>query len=93
VARLGGDEFAALLPGAHSAEADAAAHAVRGTFAWEVPLTGGPVRVGGSIGYALGGPRRSPDDVLAGADAAMYADKRTRRERLVDQSWAGGSGL
>jgi diguanylate cyclase (GGDEF)-like protein len=79
VARLGGDEFAVLVPGAGTAEATATAAAIRDGFAWEVPLAAGPVRVGGSIGFALGGPDRSPDEVLAAADVAMYTDKYDRR--------------
>ncbi|GAA2661373.1 diguanylate cyclase domain-containing protein [Paractinoplanes durhamensis] len=78
VARLGGDEFAALLPQADADRAREVAEAVRQTFRWDVPLSTGPVRVGGSVGHALGGPGFSPDNVLAEADAAMYVEKHSR---------------
>ncbi|WP_433365274.1 diguanylate cyclase domain-containing protein [Actinoplanes sp. CA-142083] len=78
VARLGGDEFAALLPASGLAEAETVAEAVHRALSWEIPLATGPVRVGASIGYALGGPGQSPDDVLATADAAMYSQKHAR---------------
>jgi diguanylate cyclase (GGDEF)-like protein len=83
VARLGGDEFAVLLPGARAELATATAMAIRGVFDWPAPLSTGPVPVGGSIGYALGGPGRSLDEVFAGADAAMYADKHGRRTASI----------
>jgi diguanylate cyclase (GGDEF)-like protein len=78
VARLGGDEFAVLLPRSGPDRAAEVANEIRRTLAWEVPLTGGPVRIGASIGYALGGPGYSPDDVLAAADTAMYVQKHAR---------------
>ncbi|MEU4240579.1 GGDEF domain-containing protein [Actinoplanes sp. NPDC026619] len=78
VARLGGDEFAALLPHTGAGRATEVATAIRECFGWEVPLSTGPVRVGGSVGCALGGPGFSPDHVLAEADAAMYAEKHAR---------------
>jgi diguanylate cyclase (GGDEF)-like protein len=79
VARLAGDEFAVLLPGARARQATAAAEVVRGIFTTEITVAAGPVWVGGSIGYALGGPGRTPDEVLAGAYAALYASKHGRR--------------
>jgi diguanylate cyclase (GGDEF)-like protein len=78
VARLGGDEFAVLLPHADGARAAEVADGVRDAFRWEVALSTGPVRVGGSVGQALGGPGVSPDSVLAEADAAMYIEKHSR---------------
>ncbi|GIF17275.1 diguanylate cyclase (GGDEF)-like protein [Actinoplanes tereljensis] len=78
VARLGGDEFAALLPDTEAERAATVAAEVRRCFDWEIPLSTGPVRVGGSVGSALGGPGLSPDAVLAEADAAMYAEKHSR---------------
>jgi diguanylate cyclase (GGDEF)-like protein len=82
VARLGGDEFAVLLPGGRQEHAAAMAAAIRDAFAAAMPLTTGPVRVGGSVGYGLGCPGRSPEEVLAAADDAMYADKHSRRSLL-----------
>ncbi|GIM97609.1 diguanylate cyclase domain-containing protein [Paractinoplanes toevensis] len=78
VARLGGDEFAALLPHTDAERAATVAAEVRRCFDWAIPLSTGPVRVGGSVGSALGGPGLSPDAVLAEADAAMYVEKHSR---------------
>ncbi|WP_433294735.1 diguanylate cyclase domain-containing protein [Actinoplanes sp. CA-030573] len=85
VARLGGDEFAVLVPGSGRERAEAVAEGLERALAREVPLATGPVRVGGSIGYAMGAPGRSPDEVLAEADAAMYHRKHSRSpaDRLV----------
>jgi diguanylate cyclase (GGDEF)-like protein len=68
--RLGGDEFALLLPGADAAGAGAVAERVRTTIAAEVG------RVGASCGVATMEPGRTADELLALADAAMYACKR-----------------
>jgi diguanylate cyclase (GGDEF)-like protein len=76
VARLGGDEFAVLLPQAGAEHARATETAVRSCFDWDFPVHTGPVRAGGSIGYAVSAPGYSPEEVLAAADAAMYHRKR-----------------
>jgi diguanylate cyclase (GGDEF)-like protein len=76
VARLGGDEFAVLLPQAGAEHARAAEAAMRSCFSWDFPLCTGPIRAGGSIGYAVSAPGYSPEEVLAAADAAMYQQKR-----------------
>lgn len=68
------------------------AEAVHQALGWEIPLATGPVRVGASIGYAVGGPGRSPDDVLAEADAAMYARKHARATPAFVAGQPGGSG-
>ncbi|MBU2669926.1 GGDEF domain-containing protein [Actinoplanes bogorensis] len=78
VARLGGDEFAVLLPDADEHAARTVADAVRSSFHQDVHLTTGPVRVGGSLGTAVATPNCTPDEVLATADAAMYANKHAR---------------
>jgi predicted signal transduction protein with EAL and GGDEF domain len=78
VARLGGDEFAVLLPNAGAEQARTVESAVRSCFDWAFPLTTGPIRAAGSIGYAVGTPGDSLDEVLAAADAAMYHRKRYR---------------
>jgi diguanylate cyclase (GGDEF)-like protein len=77
VARLGGDEFAVVLPRCEPGEAQSVAEqiaaAIRDDFEAErAPLTA-------SIGIApFGvGRRLSYDSLLAGADAAMYAAKRS----------------
>jgi diguanylate cyclase (GGDEF)-like protein len=80
VARLGGDEFAVLLWNVNGANAAAKA----GTL--EAAVYGTPVRwdastlvVGASAGVALLGALDTPADIIARADAAMYARKAERK--------------
>ena len=77
LARLGGDEFTALVPG--GAEA-AEALASRLITAVDQPIRLGPpvdgdISVGLSVGIAVGAPGADPSQVLAEADAALYAAK------------------
>src|SRR5580698_5524439 len=81
VARIGGDEFAVLLWNVNGANAAAKAGAL------EAAVYGTPVRwnastlvVGASAGVALLGALDTPADVIARADAAMYARKAERRD-------------
>lgn len=80
VARIGGDEFAVLLWNVDGANAAAKAGAL------EAAVYGTPVRwssstlvVGASAGVVLLGALDSPADVIARADAAMYARKDERK--------------
>jgi diguanylate cyclase (GGDEF)-like protein len=80
VARVGGDEFVVLLW--NVAEAGAAAKAA----ALEAAVYATPVRwgastlvVGASAGIAMVGPLDTPAEVMARADAAMYARKAERQ--------------
>ena len=75
VARLGGDEFAVLLSDARTTDAESVAAALRSCFAWPFPLSSGPLEAGGTVGFAVGAPGQSPDEVLAAADRAMYRMK------------------
>ncbi len=79
VARLGGDEFAVLLEGAHrvQAEADAVSVAERIAAALRTPVdvAGVAHRLYASIGIASGSGTASADDLLRGADRAMYVAK------------------
>jgi len=74
VARLGGDEFAVVL-GDGGKPAAALAEALKDCFIAPFRLSAGPLRVGGTVGCAVGNPGQSPDEVLAAADQAMYRDK------------------
>ena len=80
-ARVGGDEFLVLLDDVATREAAlAVAHRVAARL--RAPHVLGPHRVvaTGSIGVALGPDgRASADGIVAAADAAMYAAKRTGR--------------
>ncbi|MFI5349885.1 MAG: GGDEF domain-containing protein, partial [Elusimicrobiota bacterium] len=86
VARYGGEEFTILLPRAESAGAQRRAEAIRAAIEAESFTIGfETVKVTVSIGLAHF-PRdaASPEDVVARADAAMYAAKSGGRNRVVD---------
>ena len=79
VARIGGDEFAVLLWNTSEANATAKAAALEAAvFATPVRWGNSTLVVGASAGVAPIGPLDTPTDVLALADAAMYARKRER---------------
>ncbi len=90
VARLGGDEFVVLLwnlsgPTA-AAKADALEHAI---FATEVQWESSTLVVGASSGVALIGALDTPVELLARADAAMYARKCGRQNSSLRLPLAG----
>ena len=81
VARFGGDEFVVLLWNVTEAEAlDKAAALERAVYATPVRWGASTVVVGASAGVTLLGPLDTPADVLARADAAMYARKHQRHD-------------
>jgi len=81
VARVGGDEFAVLLWNVNGANAAAKAGALEAAvFATPLRWNASTLVVGASAGVALLGALDSPADVIARADAAMYARKAERRE-------------
>jgi diguanylate cyclase (GGDEF)-like protein len=82
VARLGGDEFAVLLPRETPAEAELVCRSLEHAIPAEVS-TPGNRRIEASVGFAafVEGVE-SVDDVLAAADAAMYAAKHGRPRPL-----------
>lgn len=90
VARVGGDEFAVLLENLGSAEvAEGLAERVAAALAAPVVVGGHRTRAAGSVGLAVA-PDDGTDvaDLLAAADAAMYAAKAT------GSGWArAGAGL
>ncbi|MEJ5868567.1 sensor domain-containing diguanylate cyclase [Pseudokineococcus sp. 5B2Z-1] len=84
LARLGGDEFALLIEGSSSAASVVRRleEVLAGTYA----LTGTDLRVGVSTGVAHVGaddPTPTADELLARADAAMYAAKRAGKGVVV----------
>jgi diguanylate cyclase (GGDEF)-like protein len=86
VARYGGEEFVILLPRAEAAGAARKAEAIRAAIEAENFALGfETVKVTVSIGLAHF-PRdaASPEDLVARADAAMYAAKSSGRNRVVD---------
>ena len=82
VARFGGEEFVVLLPGADAEEAQGFAERVRAAIAVaddEQPALGARQRR-----HPLGtrGPA-SVEELLNGADSALYAAKHAGRDRAV----------
>ncbi len=80
VARLGGDEFVALLRGCRNAEAASAiAGALRACLSPAFTLPDGPFHLDASVGIAcFPADGSDPAALLAHADRAMYAAKRSR---------------
>jgi diguanylate cyclase (GGDEF)-like protein len=76
VARIGGDEFGLVFEELHADEAVAKALTLASGIAADAP-EGRPVSV--SIGHAMVVPGDTIDTIIARADAAMYARKRTQR--------------
>ncbi|GAA2024765.1 sensor domain-containing diguanylate cyclase [Pseudokineococcus marinus] len=84
LARLGGDEFALLVEG--SGGAASVVRRLEAVLAGTYALTGTDLRVGVSAGVAhLGAddPTPTADELLARADAAMYAAKRAGKGAVV----------
>ena len=82
VARVGGDEFAVLLWNVGEAAAAAKAAALESAvYATAVSWSASTFVVGASAGVTALGPLDAPAEVLARADAAMYARKAERKER------------
>jgi diguanylate cyclase (GGDEF)-like protein/PAS domain S-box-containing protein len=88
VARLAGDEFVILLEGLReAAEAEKVARKVLAAFDAPVALGEQSLAVATSIGVVFDeAAQRSPDDLLATADEALYRAKRLGRGRV--QVWS-----
>jgi diguanylate cyclase (GGDEF)-like protein len=80
-ARLGGDEFAVVLP-ADGPDPATLARRITDAVAEPIPVPGGPVSVGASVGVAAGLPHDA-DRILREADAEMYRTKATRKSASV----------
>ena len=87
VARWGGEEFVVVMPEAEARVALAVAERLRRKIADEpVPVKHdvGQLELTISIGVAVSGDElATPDDLLRGADAAMYEAKRQGRNRVI----------
>ena len=90
VFRVGGEEFAVLLPGITAAAARPVAESLRAAVA-DVPFTL-PLRV--SIGLASWpADATDRDGLLERVDDALYAAKRTGKDRVVDSSEEGEAAV
>lgn len=82
--RLGGDEFVVVLPEiARKADAEATAEKILKALGEPVMLAGEALEITASVGVALSGPdaRLNASELLARADEAMYAAKKSGRNR------------
>jgi cyclic di-GMP phosphodiesterase Gmr len=79
VARLGGDEFVVLSPGCDADRLAVLAGRVEHELSRPVAIASGTVRVGVSVGTALGSPGSDPDALVRRADRGMYRVKTARR--------------
>ncbi|HWN81967.1 MAG TPA: GGDEF domain-containing protein [Candidatus Udaeobacter sp.] len=87
IAKYGGDEFLIILPHTGLDGAQSAAERLRAAVASTTfpPLTAGEMTC--SIGIAVfPGDGRTPETMLAAADEALFAAKRTGRNRVVQAS-------
>ena len=92
VARLGGDEFGLLLPETDAVEAEAMLARLRATLL--AAMAKGGWRVGFSIGVAtFRTPPSSIDEMMARADALMYAAKREDKGSIRHAVFEGARGL
>jgi diguanylate cyclase (GGDEF)-like protein len=93
VARFGGEEFVVLLPGAETQEAQGFAERVRRRLA--VDGDPGLPAAKASAGIRSARAPRSVDELLHGADSALYAAKRAGRDRAVvfEREAQAGEGL
>jgi diguanylate cyclase (GGDEF)-like protein len=92
VSRIGGDEFVVLLWNVSGPAAAAKAAALE-TAVYSTPVRWGSstLVVGASAGVAVLGALDTAAEVLARADAAMYARKAIRQEGLAGHSGSHGA--
>ena len=83
IARVGGEEFACILPGTSSDQARLVCNRIREAISESsVDANGTDVAVTVSVGVARYEPGTTADGVLAAADTALYAAKRSGRNRM-----------
>jgi diguanylate cyclase (GGDEF)-like protein len=78
VARVGGDEFVVILEAGSEETSAAVASRIEDAVTESYQVGPDLVRIGASVGVAHGTPAETVADVIARADDAMYAVKRTR---------------
>ena len=83
-ARFGGDELLVVLAGVHdAAEAMNVAEKIRLACREDIEMEGAIAQLTVSIGVAVARAGEPIDEVIAGADRAMYRAKETGRDRVV----------
>ena len=90
-ARMGGEEFALVLKRTLPEEVESIAERIRAAFAARtIETEAGPLRCTVSAGFAFGSAEGvSFDTVLSAADKALYAAKRSGRNRVLPSRIAG----
>lgn len=84
IARIGGDEFGFVLPGADAGDATRIAQRLVETASTPVVIDDiATVRLGASVGIAIGTPSVGIGELRRQADTAMYTAKRSGRGRHV----------
>jgi diguanylate cyclase (GGDEF)-like protein len=88
LARYGGEEFVALLPNVDANEAMRTAERLRQRIAALaiphcMPTEGSLVTFSAGVAAEVPSSRRSPADLLASADAALYTAKHAGRDRVI----------
>jgi diguanylate cyclase (GGDEF)-like protein len=86
VVRNGGDEFVIALPGTPPSDAARTADRIRKEIAAYAKQTIGKncAQLGVSVGVAsYPDDATTPESLLASADAAMYRDKRSRKQQIA----------
>ena len=91
LARVGGDEFVVVFPDIHGpSDMAALADRLRGMLAEPHELASGNIhdRVSASIGVVISGPGTTAEGLIRSADQAMYAAKRSGKDRVefVDEN-------
>ncbi|KQQ14061.1 hypothetical protein ASF53_09485 [Methylobacterium sp. Leaf123] len=82
-ARLGGDEFVVLIPDCTGPAAEAFGTGLVAAVSRPYTVGAGIVQVGVSIGIACAETELGPDELLARADAALYAAKAAGKGRCA----------
>jgi diguanylate cyclase (GGDEF)-like protein len=92
-ARYGGDEFVVLLPETEASGAYVVAEKIR-LGAAELSVTGTDMKTSLSVGVvSYPDDGRTSDELMISADQAMYASKRSGKNRVMGLAVGGGRGV